>query len=259
MVSLLMLPITLITHCTSLLDSYLNSFKSPIERDLVWSLPIAVKMDLRSSQIAYHEERRHLQNLPRLDGRETAEQMPLLFAWKLSSLSNLERNHYRRELIQWGMKNPHEFVRIFEKFGNCNDPQIREDIFAIAGEIVCQGNLELVVIKRFYTIAYEAVFKCPDKQGNRDAAIRNYARLLAEQCNGYGLLATGEINLCRPPYPFDANNSVMPIYKSACCAKAMHGYGPIHYDLARYVLVDRLASAFIVLKWRLVLMDDTLS
>lgn len=229
---------------TSLLDSYLNSFKSPIERDLVWSLPIAVKMDLRSSQIAYHEERRHLQNLPRLDGRETAEQMPLLFAWKLSSLSNLERNHYRRELIQWGMKNPHEFVRIFEKFGNCNDPQIREDIFAIAGEIVCQGNLELVVIKRFYTIAYEAVFKCPDKQGNRDAAIRNYARLLAEQCNGYGLLATGEINLCRPPYPFDANNSVMPIYKSASCAKAMHGYGPIHYDLARYVLVDRLASAF---------------
>lgn len=142
------------------------------------------------------------------------------------------------------MKNPHEFVRIFEKFGNCNDPQIREDIFAIAGEIVCQGNLELVVIKRFYTIAYEAVFKCPDKQGNRDAAIRNYARLLAEQCNGYGLLATGEINLCRPPYPFDANNSVMPIYKSASCAKAMHGYGPIHYDLARYVLVDRLASAF---------------
>lgn len=67
------------------------------------------------------------------------------------------------------MKNPHEFVRIFEKFGNCNDPQIREDIFAIAGEIVCQGNLELVVIKRFYIIAYEAVFKCPDKQGNRDA------------------------------------------------------------------------------------------
>ena len=229
---------------TSLLDSYLNSFKSPIERDIVWSLPIAVKMDLRSSQIAYHEERRHLQNLPRLDGRETAEQMPILFAWKLSSLSNLERNHYRRELIKWGMKNPHEFVRIFEKFDNCNDPQIREDIFAIAEEIVCQGDLEPVVMKRFYAIAYEAVFKCPDKQGNRDAAIRNYARLLAEHCNKYGLLATGEINPCRPPYSFDVNNSVMPIYKSASCAKAMCGYGPIHYDLARYVLVDRLASAF---------------
>ena len=30
---------------TSLIDSFLNSFKSPIERDIVWSLPIAVKMD----------------------------------------------------------------------------------------------------------------------------------------------------------------------------------------------------------------------
>lgn len=229
---------------TSLLDSYLNSFKTPIERDIVWSIPIAVKMGLRSSQIAYYEERRHLQNLPRLDGRETAEQMPLLFAWKLSSLSNLERNHYRSELIKWGMKNPHEFVNIFKKFDNCNDPQIREDIFAIAEEIVCQGDLKPVVMKRSYAIANEAVFKCPDKQGNRDAAIRNYARLLAEHCNKYGLLATGEINPCRPPYSFDVNNSVMPIYKSASCAKAMCGYGPIHYDLARYVLVDRLASAF---------------
>lgn len=229
---------------TSLLDSYLNSFKSPIERDIVWSLPIAVKMDLRNSQIAYHEERRHLQNLPRLDGRETAGQMPLLFAWKLSSLSNLERNHYRRELIKWGMKNPHEFVRIFKRFDNCNDPQIREDIFAIAEEIVCQGDLESVVMKQFYEIAYAAVFKCPDKQGNRDAAIRNYARLLAEHCGWNGLLARGEIDLCRPPYSFDVNNSVMPICKLASHAKAMHGYGPIHYDLARYVLVDRLASAF---------------
>lgn len=229
---------------TALLDDYLNSFERPIERDIVWSLPIAVKMGLRNSQIAYHEERRHLQNLPRLDGRETAEQMPLLFTWKLSSLSNLERSHYRRELLKWGMKNPYEYVRIFEKFDNCNDPQIREDIFAIAEEIVCQGDLEPVVMKQFYAIAYEALFKCPDKQGNRDAAIRNYARLLAEHCDKNGLLTTGEINPCRPPYPFDVNNSVMPIYKSALRAKAMHGYGPIHYDLARYVLVDRLASAF---------------
>lgn len=229
---------------TSLLDSYLNSFKSPIERDIVWSLLIAVKMELNNSQIAYHEERRHLENLPRLDGRETAEQMPLLFAWKLSSLSNLERSHYRRELIKWGLKNPLEFSCIFGKFSNSNDPQIREDIFAIAEEIVCQGDLEPFVMKRFYAIAYETVFKCPDKQGNRDAAIRNFARFLAEYCNEHGLLAAGEINLCRPPYSFDISNSMMPIYKSASQAKAMRGYGPIHYDLARYVLVDRLASAF---------------
>ena len=229
---------------TALLDDYLNSFESPIERDIVWSLPVAAKMDLRNSQLAYYEERRHLKNLPRLDGRETAGQMPLLFAWKLSSLSNLERSHYRRELIKWGMKNPLEFACIFEKFDNCNDPQIREDVFAIAEEIVCQGELEPAAMQRFYAIAIDAVFKCPDKQGNRDAAIRNYARLLAEHCNMNGLLATGEINSCRPPYSFDLNNSVMPINKLASHAKAMHGYGPIHYDLARYVLVDRLASAF---------------
>lgn len=229
---------------TELLNEYLKSFKSPVERDIVWSLPIAVKMNLHNSQIAYYEERRHLKSLPRLDGREKANQMPLIFAWKLSSLSNLERSHYRRDLIKWAMKNPEEFACIFEQFVNCNDPQIREDIFAIAEEIVCQGTPDSPVKQRFCTIAIEAVFKYPDKQGNRDAAIRHYARLLAEHCNGSGLMAMGDIDLCRPPYPFDNEKSPMPISKVACRAEAMCGYGPIHYDLARYVLVDRLASAF---------------
>lgn len=228
----------------ALLDNYLNCFSSSIERDIVWSLPAAVKKNLDRSRIGFFEERRNLNSLPQLDGREKANQMPLLFAWKLSSLSNLERSHYRRELIKWGMKNPEEFACIFERFVNCNDPQIREDIFAIAEEIVCQGNLDSVVKQRICTFAIEAVFKYPDRQGNRDAAVRHYARLLAEHCNGSGLMATGDIDLCRPPYSLDTEKSPMPISKVACRAEAMCGYGPINYDLARYVLVDRLASAF---------------
>ena len=228
----------------TLLDDYLNCFSSSIERDIVWSLPTPVKKNLDISKISFFEDRYNLSSLPQLDGWEKANQMPLIIAWKLSSLSNLERSHYRRELIRWGMKNPEEFACIFEQFVNCNDPQIREDIFAIAEEIVCQGSLDSAVKKRLCTIAIEAVFKYPDKQGNRDAAIRHYARLLAEHCNRSGLMAIGDIDLCRPPYSFDIEKSPMPISSAACRAEAMCGYGPIHYDLARYVLVDRLASAF---------------
>ena len=229
---------------TALLNDYLSSFNSPIERDIAWSLPIAVKGGLKNAQIAFIEERRQLRNLPKLDGREKAGQMPLLFTWKLSSLSNLERSHYKRELIKWGAKNPAEFVCIFKQFCNSNDPQIREDIFAIAQEIICQCNPNAIVKQQFCSIAINEAFKCPDKQGKRDAAVRHYARLLLEQCFNDGLVNEECIGLFRPPYALDVNSSPLKISIYSSQAKSPHGFWFTFYNLTRHILIDSLASAF---------------
>lgn len=45
-----------------------------------------------------------------------------------------------------------------------------------------------------------------------------------------------------PPYAYQAK--IMPAYEDAFDAKRMSGYGPIDYDLARYVLCDHFDCFF---------------
>ena len=49
-------------------------------------------------------------------------------------------------------------------------------------------------------------------------------------------------NMLTPPYEYQV--SIMPAYEDAFDAKRMSGYGPIDYDLARYVLCDHFDCFF---------------
>lgn len=224
-----------------LLDEYLRDFANPAARDVAWSLP---KQRHHDVVVAMYEERQLLEHMPKLRPGNTATQMPLVFAWALASVSNLKRTYCRAELVIWGMRNPHEFVLLFERFCNCDDPQIREDMFAIAAEIVCQGKPDHDAEKALGHIALDSVFSDPDKPGNRDAAVRHFGRLLVERCHTDGLLTVDEACSCLPPYAVEDTSVPLPVYPDACGNDRHNGYWPIHYDLSRYVLVYHLESAF---------------
>ena len=224
-----------------LLDIFLQSFESPSERDAVWSIPRKYDGDPR---FALYEEQRLVEDLPRLHKTDQWNQMPLLLAWCLSSVSNLKRCRCRNELVKWSLNNPTEFFKLFNHFGNCNDPQIREDLFAIAEEVVCQGAASAEIEKKLGEMVLASVFAEPDKAGNRNAAVRFYSRLIVEHCFADGLLGGLALAACKPPYHCSAKKGVLPVFADACGAKRACGYGPIDYDLARYVLVDELERAF---------------
>ncbi len=230
----------------TMLDEFLRSFSSPIARDVIWSFPASIREgDVHHGpRLSLYFERESLKAMPKLQGFETASQMPLVLAWGLSAVSNLKRRHCSGELVKWGMRNPKEFTELFRKFYLCDDPQIREDMFAIAEEIVCQGQIDADTQTALKYLVVDSAFKSPDNPGNRDAAVRFYGRLIVEHCYNEKLASKTELSLCRPPYETCNQSAPLPIFPDAATATSMRGYGPIHYDLARYVLVDRLSSTF---------------
>lgn len=233
---------------STMLDEFLRTFPNPIARDIAWSFPDTTRNSVPSGdpRYAFHLERQALESMPRLHSQEAAEQMPLVLAWGLSALSNLRRRHCRSELVTWGLKNPQEFTKLFEHFCRCDDPQIREDMFAIAEEIVCQGKADDATKTALKELVLTSVFSQPNSPHNRDAATRFYGRLLVEDCYRNRLADDAAFNLSKPPYATDEKNAPLPIFPDAAKAKSMRGYGPIHYDLARYVLVDRLSNLFAI-------------
>ena len=224
----------------TLLDEFLRSFPRPIDRDAVWSLP---KSRSEDRMLAMYYERDMISHMPRLHSEAKNDQMPLILAWGLSALSNLKRRHCRSELVRWGMSNAGEFVRLFTRFCECDDPQIREDMFAIAEEVVCGGSLPPDAEAELGRLVSETVFATPDEPGNRNAALRYYGCLLLDRCYKDSLIDKATADHCKPPYTVDGENA-LPIYPDACNSTRMGGYGSIGYDLARYVLVDKIERAF---------------
>ena len=228
-------------------DEYMRTFPTPIERDRMWSIP---KEMSSGYGLSMYYERDAVRHLPRLHKDDRWSQMPLLLAWCLTAVSNLRRRHCRNELVQWAMANPSEYVELFARFANCDDPQVREDMFAIAGEVVCQGEADTTVKKRCANIVLEALFKSPGRPGNRDAVLRHYGRMLVEHCGEMDLVGQKDIELSRPPYAVEDEMVALPIYAEAAESERMGGYETIHYDLARYVLVDKLESVFGIPRFR---------
>lgn len=225
----------------TLLDEYMRTFQTSVERDKIWSIP---RKMYDNFSLSMYFERDAVKHMPSLHEGDTWSQLPLLLAWGLASVNNLRRRHCRNELTRWAMHNPSEYAELFSQFSECNDPQIREDLFAIAGEVACQGNVDRETERRLARITIDSVFSSPDKPGNRDAAIRHYGRMIIEKCCANGVINSSATECCRPPYSIDAEAGALPIYAAAAKADRMGGFETIHYDLACYVLVDKLETAF---------------
>ena len=225
-----------------LLNEFLRSFSTPAARDAIWSIPVVKWWDYRFAMADIHDQ---LRDLPRLTTNMTCDQLPLVFVWQLTSVDNLRRSYCAGELVKWGRANPSEFSKLYQQCLDTNDPQTREDLVAIASQVICWHSCDDISAKSIATETLRQVFCRVDCPGNRDAAVRHFGRIVVERCLSNGVLREEEkVLICRPPYAVDASSEPIKVYEPALGSKRGSGFGPIGYDLARYVLVDHLESVF---------------
>lgn len=220
----------------SLLDEFLSSFEYPAKRDILWSVPSRLKesegekwysnSDLELEQSAYH-----------LSQIDVAEGLPTVFAWALSSLDNKKRKAYRVELMRWASIVPNEFYKLFLKFSDVNDPQIRSDVFSILMSLLFKyENLEL--LKNASEWLMQNVLEIDKLEKNRDISIRHYATSIIRKAQLLGLFDIQTASKYLPP--FNSKSHFIELSEEALSGTYMGGYSGISYDLGRYVLIDHI-------------------
>ncbi|MDE6058785.1 MAG: hypothetical protein K2G44_01945 [Clostridia bacterium] len=224
----------------SLLDEFLFSFDKPAQRDIIWS-PIGYLKTCGNDKWNRRYSLELDNEVYKLNKADTHDGCPTVYAWALSSLNNTLRKDYRDELMRWALSCPEEYYKLFEKFAIVNDPQIRNDIFAIMMCLVYQTNNKEVTEKAYKWISKNVL--APDKiDYSRQISIRYYAMAIAHKANMMQLIGDTELSQLLPPYEIH-NNDIL-LNREALNGDRMSGYSEIHYDLSRYVLVDNIEGSF---------------
>ncbi len=222
-----------------LLDEFLREFDNPAERDIWWSIPTYLRDNYNADWRAYTEI--DFENI-NLDTTDKYRAAPLALAWSLSSVNNSVRQSSRYKLTTWGIAQPLEFWKLFEKCASINDMQVLEDIFAIAYGIA----LEQYICEDYLATAskwfIENIFSETGLKKFENVTLRYYGSGIVKIAITKGLLDEGIKELITPPYNYEVE--CLPLCKDALNAGRMGGYEVIDYDLARYVLCDRLDNYF---------------
>lgn len=223
-----------------LLDDFLSQFEKPAQRDILWSIPGYLKDSYgkrwnQPDSFALEEEEYNL------DAEDTFEGLPTIYAWALSSVNNSFRKLYRDRLMVWARSAPQEFYKLFLKFSNVNDPQIRADLFSILMCLVHDIKDSDLLDKATRWIM-ESVLHPTKIDQNRDIAIRYYSIAIVKKAIYEKLVTEDECKDYLPPYQVKTND--ISLNKDALAGTRMSGYKAIDYDLSRYVLVDHFLSDF---------------
>ena len=226
-----------------LLDEFLREFDNAAERDIWWSIPSYLKDNYNSDWRAYTELDFESIKLYNTDKHTAA---PLALVWSLSSVNNSVRQSSRYKLTAWGISNPLEFWKLFEKCISIDDVQVLEDIFAVSfgialDQFICDEYL-LIASKWFV----ENLFSNEGLKKYENVALRYYGAGVVKTAISHGLMDAGLRQLVTPPYSYDPD--YLPLCRDALDSNRMGGYQAIDYDLARYVLCDRWISAGAVKK-----------
>lgn len=223
-----------------LLDDFLREFKSAAERDIWWSIPGYLDWD-------FEEERYSCKNIDTkyvdYDLDCGFKDWPLIYVWRLSTTENRVRFNTRLELFKWGIGKPEEFYELFKYCNDIDDPQIIENLYAVAYGICMIPNLSLKFLKSISEWILENVFKESGLIQYRNSIVRYYARSIVEITISNGVEVENNGDIIMPPYNI-SKDSWPKVAKEAIDAERMVGYGPIDYDLSRYVLVDPIESKF---------------
>jgi len=224
----------------SILHEYMMSFENAGKRDIVWSVTdyliypgdapwkCYTVIDLKNKTYELCSEDKY-------------NGIPLIYAWMLTSVNNVERVGYRRELMKWASMQPIEYYKLFVHTWNTNDPQMREDLFSFAMGTVFMLEKGHPCIKLFSDWIINNIF-APDKISmHYNCAIRYYSRAIVERSYEFGNVVEEDLVKSRPPYK---TNRIISLNREATAGSRMGGYGPINYDLARYVLCDPISRMF---------------
>lgn len=221
-----------------LLDDFLRSKKEPAKRDIWWSIPAYLRDNYETKWRSYTEVDISYLNLKDNGYMCT----PLLLVWCLSSVNNETRRECRLKLTEWGIENSNEFYKLMVYCADINDEQIIEDLFAIAYGISLSNKIEEDYLSFVSEWIMENVFSQLGLTKYENIAIRYYCAGIVKIAISRGVCDENIKKLVTPPYEYMSN--VMPLYMDSIDANRLFGYGPISYDLARYVLCDKLDHFF---------------
>lgn len=227
----------------ALLDECLFEYEEPAQRDVLWSLPAylryygGAKWDKTNEVSLLNEDDAEYL----LTADDTAEGLPVVYAWLLSSVSNPIRKKCRDKLMIWARMAPHQFFDLFLRFSSVNDPQIMSDLFSILMCLV-YDCADAALIKKITEWVLENTLSPAMIDRNRDISVRYYATGIIEKAKQLGLYSLEDLKDYLPPYKM--GNLEVKLNKAALSGTRMGGYRAIHYDLARYVLIDHFEAAF---------------
>ncbi|WP_283592148.1 hypothetical protein [Clostridium butanoliproducens] len=223
-----------------MLHEYLMGYEVAGKRDIIWSVPSNLRYRENSSWNCYTkidlDDKRY-----KLCSEDKHDGIPLVYAWMLTTVNNIERLGYRRELMNWASMQPFEFYKLFKNTCNTNDPQMKEDLFAVAMGTVFMLEKEHPCIKLFSDWMIQNIFALDKISIYYNCAIRYYSRAIVERSYSFGYVKDEDVNKSRPPYH---TSGTIPLNREATFGTRMGGFGPISYDLARYVLCDPMDSMF---------------
>lgn len=223
-----------------LLNEFLLGFEQPAQRDILWSMPSGLRGSEKekwysSAQLAIGNEAYDLTDT------DTAEGLPVVYAWALSSVDNAQRKMCRTALLQWALRVPGEFYALFLKFSSINDPQIKSDLYSILMSLLFEiEDLELLQSATGWLM--ENILGADKIEKNRDIAIRHYATSIVQKAQSLGVIDSETAMMYLPPFKLTSN--CIALSAEALAGTYMGGYKGITYDLGRYVLIDHITHVF---------------
>lgn len=222
----------------ALLDEMLRRFESPAERDIWWSVPGELRKGEDESWYACENVRTDI-----FDFDEDCGFMdwPVVFVWRLSSVSDADRFDARIKLIEWGMRFPNEFYSLFIYCNDIDDQQILENLYAVAYGICLWSEVPTDFLGKLSKWILVSTFSDIGVEKYRNIVIRYYAKSIVEIAIAQGFQDEEALSKVSLPYKVVTWPEVA---KAAIDAERMGGYGPIDYDLSRYVLSDPIESIF---------------
>jgi hypothetical protein len=223
------------------LHNFLMNFDCPGSRDIIWSVPDWL-FGKKNDRWNCYTKLNLVDNEYKLREEDKGNGLPLVYAWALTIVDNEQRAYYRKELVRWGQSKPEEFYDMFHMIYKTNDPQMKEELFAIAMGVVFSLDSENEIIGRFGELVQTEIFAIGKIENNLNAAVRYYARAMAERAYMCGYINRENILRCRPSYK--KSEKLIELNKGATKGTIMSGFGPIDYDLSRYVICDSVKWNF---------------
>lgn len=217
----------------------LNEFENVFTRDLIWSGPDYPKEGY------YRHGRLLIYYVPQsgfsttswdyiLKDSDRFDGLPLLFAWSLTTVENIYREHCRKELCRWAWKNPNEFLKLLELTFECDAPQMTEDLaLVLLGVASLLKKDESSSIINLAHWSLKTIFSETGLKKYRSPMIRQGGRAIVERAISFDLLSSIHLEKVRPPYNLsfeflDLNSAVLENFSEE--------FHPIEHDLAWYVI-----------------------
>lgn len=214
------------------LHSILMNQPNTFERDKLWSgLDYTEKRKYDSDCYFYDSSFDVLKfdHIHLFDGL-LHDELPLIYAWGLSTVNQKLRNELRITLTEWAISSPNEFLLLLSKIFNCNDPQIQEDLASIMLGVASK-NKDKEAITKLALWSLNNIFNQIDI--HRNIIIRQGFRAIVEKAYKFRVISIEEVNNCKPKRINKIQ--LLPLDTNYLRNLQEESY-PIVHDLAWYVI-----------------------